>query len=215
MVNNFNPALYYRFLTPYYDWLFKCLLPDKKIRATLKNHFKIDEGATIIDLGCGTATLTIQLSETFKNATVIGIDADAEILAIAGNKLNGQLTNLQFVIGNCTQLQFQSQTIDAVVSSFLFCNLTDDDKQKNIAEAKRVLKTGGCFYIVEWGKPASFMASSGFYILQLLGGFKNTNAIRKGLLFSMLTASSLKVKQFHKINTVLGTIYFYGAKNCG
>lgn len=211
MENDFNPALYYRVLTPFYDFLFKHLLPEIKIRSSLINRLNIESGAKVIDLGCGTATLTVRLAETFKNAIVIGVDADREILTIARNKK--QLANLQFAIGNCTQLNFENQTIDAVVASFLFCNLTDENKQKTIPEVKRVLKTDGGFYITEWGKPDSFIASAGFYILQLLGGFKNTKIIRKGLLPELLKQSGFSVKQFDKINTVLGTVYFYEAKN--
>lgn len=211
MGNDFNPALHYRVLTPFYDRLFKCFLLEIKIRKTLIDQITIENNQTLIDLGCGTATLTVQLAETFKNSTLIGIDADKEILAIARNKK--QLANLQFAIGNCTQLNFENQTIDAVVASFLFCNLSDEDKQKTIAEVKRILKIGGGFYITEWGKPDSFIAAAGFYLLQLLGGFANTKIIRKGLLPKLLKQSGFSVKQFDKINTVLGTVYFYEAKN--
>lgn len=211
MVNDFNTALYYRVFTPFYDFLFKLFLPERKIRSSFINCLRIESGSKVIDIGCGTATLTIQLAETFSNSTLIGIDADKEILAIAGNKK--QLANLQYEIGNCTQLHFKNQTIDAVVASFLFCNLSDELKQRTIIEVKRILKADGNFYITEWGKPDFFISSFGFYILQLLGGFKNTKAIRKGLLPDILKQSCFEVRHFDKINTLLGSVYFYEAKN--
>ena len=209
MAKDFNPALYYRFLTPFYDLLFKCFLPEKKIYSTFIKHLHIEAGAKVIDLGCGTATLTIKLAGTFKNAAIIGIDADDQILAIAKSK--EQLTNLQLATGNASKLNFESQSIDTIVSSFLFCNLTDEHKLKTLAEVKRVLKSGGRFYITEWGKPESVIASVGFYILQLAGGFINTKFVRSGQLIVFLETTGFNVKQLNKINTVLGTVYFYEA----
>lgn len=212
MKQDFNPALYYRFFTPFYDWLFKHFLPEQKIRSTLISQLSPEGGTTLIDLGCGTATLTIQLAQTFEKVNIIGIDADKEILAFAEKKMHPPLANLHLKTGNCTQLNLKNDCVEMVVSSLLFCNLSDEHKQKTIAEVSRILKPSGCYYLAEWGKPDTIFTALGFYILRLLGGFKNTKTMRNGELPDFLKRAGFSVKQFAKINTLLGTVCFYEAR---
>ena len=57
--------------------------------------------AQIVDLGCGTGEQTAQLAQRFPQATVLGLDSSAEMLAKAGAQ---QLPNLRFQQGDIQEL---------------------------------------------------------------------------------------------------------------
>ena len=46
----------------------------------------IHEQSTVLDLGCGTGTLTVMGKQAVPNAEVIGLDGDSNVLAIARAK---------------------------------------------------------------------------------------------------------------------------------
>lgn len=57
--------------------------------------------AQVVDLGCGTGEQTAQLAQRFPQATVLGLDSSAAMLAKAGAQ---QLPNLRFEQGDIQEL---------------------------------------------------------------------------------------------------------------
>src|SRR5215210_6233006 len=80
------PALSLDWLTPLYDPLIRWFMPESKFKTRLVMQAHIRRGHRILDLGCGTATLTILIKEAHPDAEVIGLDGDAKILEIARKK---------------------------------------------------------------------------------------------------------------------------------
>lgn len=60
----------------------------------------------MLDLGCGTATLTLLLKRTHPEATVAGIDGDANILEIARRKANEYGLDIIFAQGMAFNLPY-------------------------------------------------------------------------------------------------------------
>jgi len=95
----------------------------------------------ILDLGCGTGTLTRKIAES--GAKVVGVDQSAEMIATA----KSQFPNLPFYIESVTSLPFENE-FDAVFSNaVLHWIKTPDVAVQNIA---KVLKHGGRF-VTEFG----------------------------------------------------------------
>jgi ubiquinone/menaquinone biosynthesis C-methylase UbiE len=67
----------------------------------------------VLDLGVGTGALALATLARARRATVTGIDADAEILALASGRLGGRAT---LVCGSFLRSRFPPS--DAIVSSF-------------------------------------------------------------------------------------------------
>jgi len=81
----------------------------------------LGERERVLDVGCGTGQLTRVLAEeTPPGATVVGCDADPELLAVARRE-----TGLPVVAGDATRLPFPDDAFDCVVCQALLINLPD------------------------------------------------------------------------------------------
>ncbi len=75
----------------------------------------------VLDAGCGTGELTRVLdAETDPDATVIGVDADPELLRVAREE-----TGLPYVVGDATRLPVPDGAVDLVACQALLINLPD------------------------------------------------------------------------------------------
>ncbi len=109
--------------------------------------------ARIIDVGTGTGTLAIALTERYPLVTVIGTDASAGMLEQAGVEARRTLAaeairRLEFVHAEAASLPFPDQAVDAVVSSFVFQLVPD--RFAALREARRLLRPGGLLAVLSW-----------------------------------------------------------------
>ena len=211
--SNYIPALKYNWLTQFYDRLINKFLREKLWKQLLIVAIVNHKPEKILDVGCGTATLTIMLQKAFPGASVAGIDGDGKILAIADKKIKESKLNINLKEALSFKLPFADDHFDVVVSSLMLHHLSDDDKQKTLHEIIRVLKPGGQFVIADWGEPNSIFIRWLFSIVQLLDGFSTTQSNVKGLLPSMIIdAGFVAVKELHRIPTMLGSISIISSK---
>jgi 16S rRNA G1207 methylase RsmC len=80
------PPLGFHFLTPFYDVLVRWTTREAAFKAALLEQLGSAPRERLLDVGCGTGTLTISLAKRFPNAHVVGLDADGAGLAIARAK---------------------------------------------------------------------------------------------------------------------------------
>jgi ubiquinone/menaquinone biosynthesis C-methylase UbiE len=203
-------ALKYRRLTPLYDRTVQWLMPEASFRAQLLNLCRAYSPARVLDIGCGTASLTFLLEEQFPAAEIIGLDGDPEILALARDKAIKRGSRATFVQGLCYELPFPDQSLDIVTSSLLFHHLTTADKRRTFAEVARVLRSGGRFLLADWGKPDTRMQRASFLLVQLLDGFETTGDNVRGHLPLLMQEANLEIRGSpvsHK--TALGTLTTY------
>jgi len=85
--NKYIPALSYEWLTPFYDPLMQRFMRESTFKLCLVEQAKIETGSHLLDIGCGTATLTILIKKVHPEADVTGLDGDPEILKMAKTKI--------------------------------------------------------------------------------------------------------------------------------
>jgi ubiquinone/menaquinone biosynthesis C-methylase UbiE len=103
----------------------------------------------VVDVGCGTGTLAIALAAD--GAEVIGVDGDADVVALAHAKPGADA--VQWRKGLATALPLPGASADRVVMSLLLHHLDAAGKRTALAEALRVLRPGGRLHVADWGRP--------------------------------------------------------------
>ncbi len=114
----------------------------------------------VLDLGCGTGDLAIQLARRAPVETeIVGADFSEPMLAVARTKteLADLADRLDFVQADAGLLPWPDGHFDAVGISFAFRNLTFKNPKRDVylAEMRRVLAPGGRLVIVESSQPRS------------------------------------------------------------
>ena len=77
--DEYIPALSYRFLTPFYDFIQKYVVRDIRYKSLLITQANIQPGHHVLDLGCGAGQLAHHLA-TRGAAEVVGVDLSERML---------------------------------------------------------------------------------------------------------------------------------------
>jgi ubiquinone/menaquinone biosynthesis C-methylase UbiE len=141
----------FRILTPLYDPVVSVTCREKTFKEKLLEQAELKNAHSILDLGCGTGTFAIQISNAVAGVKIFSIDGDPKILAIAKNKAQKANTDIKYYCCYSSKLPFHDNSFDRIVSSLFFHHLSKSKKIQSIAEVFRVLKPGGQFHVEDWG----------------------------------------------------------------
>lgn len=205
--NKYIPALRFGFLTPLYDPLLRWVMREFTFKRRLIEEAKIAPGFRILDLGCGTGTLTVLAKQMHPDAQLIGIDGDNNVLAIARAKAAQQRADIKFDSGMAYHLPYPKDSFDRVLSSLVIHHLTTDEKQRAFSEAFRTLKSGGELLVVDFGKPHNFLAWAISLVMRRLERAEDNI---KGMLPDMFRHAGFQDVQIAKqFMNAFGTIALY------
>ena len=211
---DYIPALGFHRLTPLYDAVVGALLNENRFKRLVVTEATLEPGHRVLDLGCGTGTLTLMLKKSCREAHVFGLDIDEAVLTIARKKAATEDTEITFRQGPIHESPqipgLAKGSFDCVVSSLVFHHLTSERKRQTLDQALELLKPGGRLIIADWGKAANIAMRAAFLVVQLTDGFLTTSDNVKGLLPRMIEESGfINVDEFHRQNTAIGTISCY------
>jgi len=209
---NYIPPLRYKLLTRFYDPIVRWSTREAAFKRALLAQVVADRPRHVLDLGCGTGTLTIATAKALPGAAVAGVDADPEALGIAANKARQAGVDLGLHRGFSTDLPFGDAQFDCIVSSLFFHHLTREAKIATLGEVRRVLTPKGSLHVADWGKPSSAVMRALFFIVQLLDGFATTRDSVAGALPELMRAAGYdRVVETAKFDTPLGTMRLFRA----
>lgn len=201
------PALSYDWLTGFYDPVVALTTRENAFKNALADQAGIAAGHRTLDIGCGTATLSILLKQKQPNAVIVGIDGDAKILQIAKKKAHKAGVEITFDEGMSFDLPYEDESFDRIVSSLFFHHLSRESKLETLHEVNRVLKPDGEFHVADWGLPTSRLMRGVSYLIQFLDGFETTADNFNGFLPKLITDAGFPfVEETVHFNSVFGTI---------
>ena len=154
-------------ISPRYDVLNHLLSAniDKRWRHRVINELKplLSEDARVLDVGCGTGDLSLELFENTV-AQVTGLDFCAPMLKFAKTKA----PQVQFIEGDALRLPFAEASFDGLTIGFALRNLAS--VERGLSELLRVLKPNGTVAILEFSRPVVpiFGQLVGLYYRRLL-----------------------------------------------
>lgn len=210
--DNYIPALSYNFLTPFYDAAVKWTTREKVFKGKLIEQIEMPAAGRLLDLACGTGTLTIALKRKFPLAEIHGLDGDKLILGIARRKADAKGAEINFTKAFSTALPYTDNFFDVVVTSLFFHHLSLENKQKTSLEIRRVLKPGGALHVADRGKPANFLMKISSQPVIWLDGATTKDSFGGKLPELIKQAGFTAITETGSFDTFFGTIRLHEAR---
>lgn len=125
-------------------------LIEENITQTLDEIYLIEtlnlDNKTILELGCGNATMTKQLGSNGSNRKIIACEVD-EVQHEKNLKLN--IENIEFKLNGAQKIDLEDESVDMIFMFKSFHHIPYDLMKEALKEIKRVLKPNGLVYISE------------------------------------------------------------------
>lgn len=141
---------------------------DRLWRRRIVRMVAASEPQDALDLATGSGDVALSLRDALPAETeIIGLDFCQPMLdeAVRKARLAGDADapRLRFVRGDCLNLPFEESSFDALTIAFGLRNL--EDRVLGLAEMRRVLRSGGNLFVLEFSQPVCWLRP--FYFLYL------------------------------------------------
>lgn len=205
------PPLGYHWLTPLYDPVHQVLGWSRAYTGVLIEQLRLEAGQRLLDLGCGTATLTLRIKQHYPAALVVGLDVDALALDLARRKALSQNVAVGLQRALASELPYADASFDRVVSTLMLHHLDAEEKHRALREVLRVLLPGGACWIIEFGQPQVPQAGA---LARLARHLEHIGAQVDGLIPLLLAEAGFAPVEEHG-HYVLGFLTLYYARKPG
>jgi ubiquinone/menaquinone biosynthesis C-methylase UbiE len=119
----------------------------------------IKEGDRVLDVGCGTGSLTFTIAETTKASKVVGIDPSVGYVEYA--RAQNSYPHVAFEIGDAQKLPYDNGSFDWCVSSLMIQFVSDADTAAR--EMGRVTKKRGTVATCAWDNSGGLEIAERFW----------------------------------------------------
>ena len=130
---------------------------------------RLQPGDRVLDVGCGPGVLAAQLAR--QGCKVTAIDSSPSMLAQAVQRIRAEGLADQILLQEMGAVDldtaFRDGSFDAVVSTLVFSELSDDEVEYVLVECRRVLRAGGQLLIADEVMPDSALGKAATFLLRL------------------------------------------------
>jgi ubiquinone/menaquinone biosynthesis C-methylase UbiE len=134
---------------------FVTLGQEARMNRWIAERIRPPDGARVLDVGCGTGLLTVQIAEGAPGCFVEGIDASGPMIRVARQKRTRP--NCTFRQALAEELPYPNEHFDLVTSALFFHHVDRELKRRCLTEIYRTLKPGGLLVIADMDKPYTIM----------------------------------------------------------
>ena len=125
---------------------------DRYWRNRLINNIKLNSDQNLLDVATGTGDVAFGFLKKY-NVSVTGLDIAKNMIEISNKKAKKYSGNINFIVGDAENMEFDNNKFDALTISFGFRNVGSYDTA--LSEFYRVLNNNGKIAILEFSKPTS------------------------------------------------------------
>ena len=127
---------------------------ERALRATTVSLAQVKPGDSVLEIGCGTGTLTLAAKrQAGSSGKVFGIDIIPGMIELSQHKAAQAGEEITFQLGSIDEIPFSENQFDVVMCSFMIFHMSEKVRRKGIAEIFRVLKPQGRFLVVDLALP--------------------------------------------------------------
>lgn len=125
------------------------------------------EAPRILEIGCGTANLTIELAR--RGAKVWAIDQNPEMLAQAKEKLAAEAAQATLLEMAAVEIsdRFSPASFDAVVASLVLSEMSESEQAYVLGASAKLLRPGGRLVIADEVRPAKLWQRATYTLFRL------------------------------------------------
>ena len=134
----------------------------EKVHQVVLSHLDFDGQGQLLDVGCGSGSLSIRAALMWPEVKVTGIDywgvdfGYNQAMCEKNAASEGVAARCRFQHGDANRLDFSDESFNAVVSNYVYHNIMGSDKRALLLETLRVLKRGGVFALNDEMKPRMY-----------------------------------------------------------
>lgn len=147
-----RPAGGVGWMLPFYDRLSRAAGVGR-VHERLLRGACIEPGHAVLDVGCGTGSLTIMAKQREPAATLVGLDPDSAALERATGKARDHQLEIQWDVGFGGSLPYPDGSFDRVLSAFVLHHMPADEQARTLADVRRVLRPQGSLHLVDFAQP--------------------------------------------------------------
>jgi tRNA (cmo5U34)-methyltransferase len=150
---------YFASMVESYDSLIQRAVPRYDEMVARLVDFLPADARSLVELGCGTGNLSLELVAKYPRGALTFVDASPEMIAVTRSRVDQARTSatpsVGFLVQRFEELGFRERTFDVVVSSISLHHV--EDKARLYARIQSLLSRGGrfCFADQIRGEPES------------------------------------------------------------
>lgn len=211
--STYIPAAGARAFTPVYDAAVKIAMRERQMREHLFADVALEPSMRLLDLACGTGTFAVLAKQRAPDCEIVGVDIDADVLAIARRKAERATAAVRFERRAITDELTDLAPFDRVVASLVMHHLDAATRVTALLRAHGALRPGGRIHVVDFGAPSSRRTRVAFYAIQLLDGFETTADSVRGTIPNHLRDAGFEaIEERRLLDTTFGTVRFWSAQ---
>jgi demethylmenaquinone methyltransferase/2-methoxy-6-polyprenyl-1,4-benzoquinol methylase len=167
-------------IAPKYDFLnrFLSLGIDKYWRKIAIQQLVAAKPTQVLDIATGTADLAIECLKQVPDASIVGLDLSAQMLAMGDEKLKklGLTEKIKLIQGDSENLPFEHNKFNAISVAYGVRNF--ENLERGLQEMYRVLAPSGKLVVLEFSRPRIFPLKQlfNFYFKNILPRIGNSTA---------------------------------------
>lgn len=128
---------------------------ERVLREATVNLAGVKPGDCILEVGCGTGTLTLTAKKKAGvSGRVYGIDLIPGMIEASKQKAAQTNEEITFQVAGIDSIPFSDSKFDVVMCSFMIFHMSEEVRKKGISEIQRVLKPQGRLLVVDLALPA-------------------------------------------------------------